>query len=137
MVSGFAHVVGVDASTIYAIFGAIGLLMLDWGLGILNSLKGHTFDIQKLPKQWATQVLSYVGGLAVTGILQPLTVGGLKTTLIALALAGAASISAKSLADIYVKLQTLVGSSPSKPTSVVPAPTAGLTTEVHDGPSAV
>lgn len=80
------------------------LIIIDVLLGIIQSVKEHTFDVRKLPQFLETMVLPYGGSLIVL-LLGASFSDGVKGVL----LAGCAAISVKVLAEIKDKLFAITG----------------------------
>lgn len=117
----------MQQNILVAILLAGGVTILDWGLGILVSLKQGTFSVQKLPGQLVSMVLPYMGGLSIIGILQnlaqqavPTAAGGTVPPITAGVSYGAVvTYGLKVLADIWNKLGVLL---PTGSAPVVPPP---------------
>jgi len=116
----------MNQNLIIALASAGGITIIDWGLGILVSLKSGTFSVQKLPGQLVSMILPYLGGSGLLVVIQGWTqtyVGGMAGGSIPTVSAGVAfgalgTYALKVLADVWNKLTALV------PTQTSPAPAA-------------
>jgi len=82
-----------------ALGSALGLILLDFVLGVLLSLKQCQFDVRKLPQCLQTGVLPYVGALTFLALFV-----GISPGLEALFFACTAAVAVKYLADLKDKL---------------------------------
>ena len=80
------------------------LIIIDVLLGIIQSVKEHTFDVRKLPQFLETMVLPYGGSLIVL-LLGASFSDGVKGMLVA----AAGAVTAKVLTEIKDKLVTVFG----------------------------
>ncbi len=106
----------MNQNLILALLSAGGITVVDWGLGILVSLKNGVFSVQKLPAQLINMVLPYLGGSGILVILQGWattyvggTAGGSLPTISAgVAFGALGTYALKVLADVWTKLTALV-----------------------------
>ncbi|KLU63438.1 hypothetical protein CEB3_c02010 [Peptococcaceae bacterium CEB3] len=80
----------------------LALVLADFVLGVLVSLKQGTFNLSKLPRFVETSLIPYIGGLLVLALFSKTNaeLGALFFTI-------AATITAKFLADIVAKVSQL------------------------------
>lgn len=114
---------------IVALLAAGGVTVVDWGLGIIVSLKpGGGFSVQKLPGQLVTMILPYLGGSGVLVVFQGWAqqyvggwAGGTAPNIVTgVAYTALGTYALKVLADIWNKFGALIPEAKS-PT---PAPAA-------------
>ena len=122
----------MNQKLIIALLAALGLILIDWILGILISLIQGKFSLQKLPSQLANMVLPYLGGSGIVVIFQGWaqqyvgsTTGGgsLPTISTGAAYAAISAVALKVLLDIWLKFSTLIGLTTATPVSPAPTPT--------------
>jgi hypothetical protein len=80
----------------------LGLVLADFILGVMDSLRGGTFQFSKLAQFMETSLVPYLGGLLVLAFFS-----SVNTELSVLFFGIAATISAKFLADITAKVGQL------------------------------
>ncbi|WP_027364036.1 hypothetical protein [Desulfotruncus alcoholivorax] len=81
---------------------ALGLIIVDFCLGVFLALKQGDFDVRKLPKFLETGVIPYVGALVLLALFI-----GISPGLEAIFFACTAAIGLKYLADIKDKLASI------------------------------
>ncbi len=120
----------MSAQEAVALVGVLCLVLADFVLGVLTSLRSGTFNLSKLPQFIETSLVPYVGGLLVLAFFS-----SVNTTLEVLFFSVTATITAKFLADITAKgsqlfsgveLQSPITVASADPAKEAPAkPTAG------------
>jgi len=106
----------VNQNLVLALLSAGGITVVDWGLGILVSLKNGVFSVQKLPAQLVNMVLPYLGGSGILVIVQGLAQssvgslagGSLPTISAGVAFGALGTYALKVLADVWTKITALV-----------------------------
>jgi hypothetical protein len=99
-----------------ALLAAGAAVALDWHLGIILAVSNDTFSLQALPRQLATMVFPYLGGLGIAAALWflstlfPGVVNGVGDGGFALAVA---AFAAKIVQDILQKLTALFSGKPN------------------------
>lgn len=107
---------------VQAFLVAAGLVLLDWICGLLVGLKTG-FQWSQIPRQLTTFVLPYLGGLVVMAVIAAVAEhypGFIQGTGYVALVGSIVAVGVKALADIFTKLQVLIGSSPV----AAPAPAA-------------
>ncbi len=102
----------IDANVITAVASALGLIAVDWALGVVSALRAGTFSWSRLPAQLESTVLPLGGGLSIIAAVQSASSavqGGGTKELFALVVASAGTVAVKAGADIKTKLAALVG----------------------------
>ena len=82
-------------------------IVVDLVLGIVLSIKGGVFDLDRFPDFLARSILPYIGGLLVLIVAVPYSI-----EMKALFVASAAATIAKFMNDIRIKVFTLFGKVP-------------------------
>jgi len=117
----------VNVQLILALVTVTGVTFLDWLLGILASLKTHTFSLQKLPGQLVTMILPYLGGSGLLVVIQgwitqyvgsTSTGGAVPAISLGAVYVALGAYALKVLSDVWTKILALA------PTTTNPAPPA-------------
>ena len=100
-----------------ALLAVAGLVVLDWLMGVLASIRAGTFSFHALPRQLETTVLPVIGGLGALLAVQVLS--SIYTDLgpgtADVFYAACATTAPKYLLDIVAKTQALLGGSTPAP----------------------
>jgi hypothetical protein len=93
----------IAPAVLTALASALGLVLLDFVMGVLVALKTHTFQFSKLPQFMESSLIPYVGGLLILALFS--TYPQIETTFYAIT----AAIGVKFIADISSKIAQLFG----------------------------
>ncbi len=109
----------IDFHVFVVLLIVLGLVLLDWLVGIIVALVRGAFDPGTLPRQLETFVLPYVGSLLVLAILQAfshfVTVAGVSGAASGTFYGAASAVGIKAVADIVSKATGLIGNAPAPP----------------------
>lgn len=110
-----------DSTDLYTIVGAVGLLTLDWVLGIVQVIRTDgikAISSNLLPKQFETLIRVWLSGLSLASVIQAATGGAsgsaIGTAFAAFVIAAGATLAQRCLNDIRLKIAVIFGPAPAK-----------------------
>ena len=92
-----------------ALLVIILLIVVDALLGAINALMAGEFTFKKLPQFLAVNVLPFVGGILIVGIVAAMIPDPFNAVFSAIFYGSAAAVSLKYILEIYGKLSRLFG----------------------------
>jgi hypothetical protein len=94
----------VPIAMLYALASIVGLILLDWLIGVCAAVKQEKFDVRKLPQFIPSNIVPYIGGLLVLAIAALIV-----TSFAPVFYAAAAAVAAKFVTDIKDKAIVIFG----------------------------
>lgn len=92
-----------------ALLVIILLIVVDALLGAINSIKTGEFSFAKLPQFLAVNVLPYVGGILIVGLVAGVLPEPFNDIFSVIFYGSAAAVSLKYVLEVYAKLSNLFG----------------------------
>lgn len=92
-----------------ALVVVVALIVVDALLGVITALKNGDFSLKEIPRFLATNVLPYVGGILIIGLVVVLIPEPFNEIFMVVFYASAVAVSLRYVLEIYGKVSRLFG----------------------------